>query len=94
MTAMDFILRWVLSGVIAWCAWFLGMEAYMFCSFKLDMEKYREMHTVMEDLYPTKKGWQYHIRPVVRTIIWPWGLLEDSHHVIRCIETTLERCRR
>lgn len=91
MNLEAFLVQWIKSGLIAWAVWFVETIVYIAAATKCDLVKINRIRED-EDEEETdfRKLKMKHILAVVlRTIIWPWGLVDRSVAVVREVERVL-----
>jgi hypothetical protein len=91
MNLEAFLVQWIKSGLIAWAVWLIVSMVYIAAATKCDLVKINRIRED-EDEEETdfrKLQLMYKLVVVLRTIIWPWGLVDRSVAVVREVERVL-----
>lgn len=91
MNLETFLVQWIKSGLIAWAVWFIVTLVYIVAATKCDLVKINRIcENEDEDETDFRKlQLKYKLAVVLRTIIWPWGLVDRSVAVVREVERVL-----
>ena len=76
----DLVAGYLKAGIIGWIVWFISAFIYIFLSFGTDLDMYRTKEV---------KGKKLSFSGILRIIIWPWGMLDLTHELVKHVRLRL-----